>query len=686
MSSQKLHFNILTFDWPKENLIFHFSKLETDRCQRIHKSIFPKGIEAIFPGISNNGTDFVFTTFTGEREGFKPCSINLKNEIPDFSKRYYDRQINYYFRAIKKQIVQVGFIKENTVWLPVPDAATEQFEVFEKFSLKVQICNVSTFPEILLSYEGTSKVLKKSVAALITEISPTSFNWVLVNNQLHKFEDLNDDEVNDYENVYPVLNYELANKLGFPPIIPTKENKYKNYRNKIHSFYKEFLNTKEFREIIPLHGTGFLQVNPSLINSTNWDSNQMIFGENKVDIVPHNGIKTNGPYAKTPYKKIHLFFILHHTDSETAKTVKAYLETGLSWFRGLNKYVKVLFHTEPGFSIQFTDKENPVLEIEQILSKRIFNPDIKYFAIYITPYTKFEQDIQKREIYYKIKELLLKRDIPSQVIDSQKVSEQGADYVYSLTNISIAILAKLKGTPWRLKAPLKNELIVGVGAFKHIASDVQYIGSAFSFNNNGSFNRFEYFMKHELDILAGSISHQIREYATLNNSPDRLIIHFYKTMSEEELEPIQKALSDLKLDIPVFILTINKTESEDLVAFDELWGDFMPYSGTYINIGNRKFLLFNNTRYANLSFKASDGWPFPIKLRIECTDPKQLEESRVILELIDQVYQFSRMYWKSVRQQNLPVTIKYPEMVAQIAPHFDGLEIPLFDKDNLWFL
>lgn len=193
-------------------------------------------------------------------------------------------------------------------------------------------------------------------------------------------------------------------------------------------------------------------------------------------------------------------------------------------------------------------------------------------------------------------------------------------------------------------------------------------------------------MKHELDILAGSISHQIREYATLNAAPARLIIHFYKTMSEEELQPIQKALADLKLDIPVFILTINKTESEDIVAFDESWSDFMPYSGTYINIGKRKFLLFNNTRYANLSFKASDGWPFPIKLTIECTDKKQLEESRVILDLIDQVYQFSRMYWKSVRQQNLPVTIKYPEMVAQIAPHFDGNDIPEFGKDNLWFL
>ena len=146
--------------------------------------------------------------------------------------------------------------------------------------------------------------------------------------------------------------------------------------------------------------------------------------------------------------------------------------------------------------------------------------------------------------------------------------EQGENYVYSLPNIAVAILAKLDGIPWRLNTPIRNELIVGVGAFKNIATDVQYIGSAFSFNNTGGFNRFEYFMKHEVDVLAGSISRAIRDYATVNNSPDRLIIHFYKTMNEKELEPIEKALADLGLDIPVFVVTINKTESEDIVLFD----------------------------------------------------------------------------------------------------------------------
>lgn len=63
-----------------------------------------------------------------------------------------------------------------------------------------------------------------------------------------------------------------------------------------------------------------------------------------------------------------------------------------------------------------------------------------------------------------------------------------------------------------------------------------------------------------------------------------------------------------------------------------------------------------------------------------------LEDTELIEKLIDQVYQFSRMYWKSVSQQNIPVTIAYPEMVAKIFAYFKQPYIPEFGTDNLWFL
>ncbi len=157
-------------------------------------------------------------------------------------------------------------------------------------------------------------------------------------------------------------------------------------------------------------------------------------------------------------------------------------------------------------------------------------------------------------------------------------------------------------------------------------------------------------------------------------------------MSKKELDPIEKGLHNLGLDISVYVVSINKSESHDITAFDNNWPGLMPLSGTFIKIGYNHFLLFNNTRYKVNGFNKNDGYPFPLKLSITCTDEEMAKDYQTIINLIDQVYQFSRMYWKSVRQQNLPVTIKYPELVAEIFPHFIGNNIPDFGKNNLWFL
>src|SRR5690606_36654203 len=178
----------------------------------------------------------------------------------------------------------------------------------------------------------------------------------------------------------------------------------------------------------------------------------------------------------------------------------------------------------------------------------------------------------------------------------------------------------------------------------------------------------------------------VKDYVNINTGIRRLVIHFYKDMSKEEVEPIENSLRELELNIPVFIVSINKTESSDIVAFDLNWKDLMPISGTFIKLGYNRFYLFNNTRYSETEFNYNDGFSFPIKLKINCSKPELVDDYKPVKELIDQVYQSSRMYWKSVRQQNLPVTIMYPEMVAEMLPYFEGNEIPDYGKDNLWFL
>lgn len=77
-------------------------------------------------------------------------------------------------------------------------------------------------------------------------------------------------------------------------------------------------------------------------------------------------------------------------------------------------------------------------------------------------------------------------------------------------------------------------------------------------------------MKNQVDELAGSIIQAVKEYVSVQKSPSRLVIHFYKQMNTRELYLTEKNLYKLALNIPLFIVSINKTESQEIVAFDNL--------------------------------------------------------------------------------------------------------------------
>ncbi len=58
----------------------------------------------------------------------------------------------------------------------------------------------------------------------------------------------------------------------------------------------------------------------------------------------------------------------------------------------------------------------------------------------------------------------------------------------------------------------------------------------------------------------------------------------------------------------------------------------------------------------------------------------------VIEQPVEQARSLSLLYWRTVRRQNLPVTIKYPELIAEHIRHFALCTIPHFGKGCMWFV
>ena len=697
--------------------------------------LFPIGIHELFPNLKNN--DILYTSFTTPIDGAKPLAIDFNN-LDNFHliKRYYNEQIQRYF-ALKNILADKTFIGDTQIWIKDSNTKNKQFSTYDRFTLKINYNSFLQTPELVVSYDRQAKVLKQSVAKFISSLNADSddifdesanpdnpadlINKVIVvkyldkdkkkiNIKLRRYSKLcelsdNGEPIN-YNDVYPVVNNPLAYYLGLSidepdNEYPTKKNRYKTYIPKITGFRDKFLLNDDFRKIVPVEND-FTPIEAGKVKN---ESKQLVFGITKdgnrrIDLIPQRGINY-GPFSQPRHSNILLFFIIpsmHHDQAEPLlKMLRNGYGSGWSRFENLDKYLGLPFSTARGFSFQIKNTDNPLPEIEAKLEERrdsiSNNVNTKYFAIYLSPVSRDCKDRQQLITYYRVKELLLKWGISSQFIDTNAMIQtlqsdaknKKSNFSYSLQNIAIAINAKLGGTPWRIAVPQQRELIVGVGAFKNMETNTQYIGSAFSFDNTGAFNSFEYFQKDELLELAGAIQEAIINYKNTIQKPQRLIIHYYKDMSEREVEVIEEALYNLNIDIPIFVVTINKTESEDIIVFDDAFPNKMPYSGRYVNLGNNQYLLCNNTRYEDNG--AIEGYPFPIKLKISCPTDSCLLNQNTIVELIEQVYQFSRIYWKSVRQQNLPVTIKYPEMVAKIAPYFTNGCIPTtIGKDNLWFL
>ncbi|QQR98395.1 MAG: hypothetical protein IPK18_02365 [Sphingobacteriales bacterium] len=680
MAEQNLILNILNFSHPVQTVECSFQLAKADGFYPVKVSSLPVNIEDLFNKEELENVEYAYTNFKAEDNISVPVKVDLEKS-KRFSKLYYTYILYNYFINIADAI-KTNFISDISLWFLDAKKINKDFDTYTVYTIKVQIARATKLPELVISYDGKSRVCKQSREQI--HCDEEIFSSFLYNKRIYYKDNLPEEAGYHLDKQFPKINFFLSKFLGLQTTPDKPSNKYSAYFLEVSAFYDKYINTAEFKAVVPITSNGFITIDTDKIKQTTENSNLMQFGQNHTNIMPHYGLGVGGPYELSPHKNIKFIFLFHKEDNTFANTVFQWFEGKKDGFKGLKNYIKLNYSIDKENSIIFENKENPIEEIRQQLTEKSFADDVRYLAVYLSPISKAEIDEEKHKIYYQVKEELLNYRITSQVIDRDKINNSA--FKYYLPNIAIAILAKLNGVPWRLQRNLSNELIVGVGAFKNAEIGSRYIGSAFCFSNNGHFRGFECHPATDTFMLAGDIGKAVRKFKNDNADVKRLIIHFYKSMSRKELEPIEKELDELNLDIPIIIVSINKTESKDFVVFDTNSTHTMPISGTFIKTGWNEYLLCNNTRYGLSATEKIESYPFPIKLKLKATDETILDDSKTTKAIVDQVYQFSRMYWKSVKQQNIPVTILYPEMVAEIFPHFEIQELKQFGKDNLWFL
>lgn len=689
-----MHLNLLSFKPLSEETTIN---LYSEKTENSHPHVI---FQDECPELWKQHTDtlseckLLYCSFSNEETECKgdkyTATINLNN-APRFAKHYFRHLLYNYFQT-HADVVGIDYIGNLEVWIKSNNQPNTQTTQFLRYSLVLQHKTMSDGYELLVSFNGYSETYNRSIAEL--DIDQALYSKVVSNNTLIKHKKITPEQKQNISQIYPVVNRELATLWGLKERRSKTANRYINTLEKINNFCENYLFTENFC-VFKFNSTNFITIPSERISKVADNSNVLMFGNNNTHLVPYEGIKNHGPFLPSYRNNVKFFFIAHKNDKTICnklynifkdgyeKSVNSYTGEIQYKFKPLADFIKQPFNTDKNGSIYFENIETATQEISTQLQTKTFEKDCFYLALYISPINKDNTNSPHHSLYFKVKEILLDKSITSQVIYKDRPNATG--FNYHLPNIATAILAKINGIPWQLQSSKKGDLTIGVGAFKSRKIGKRYIGSAFCFNKDGIFQNFDCYRDNDLNHLVADIRKALGHFVVENENLERLIIHYYKTMSKKDAEPITNMLYTLGFKVPVIIVTINKTEESDIVAFDDV-PDKMPISGTIIRIRANEFLLYNNSKY-----KQGDkcDFLFPVKIKISKLNPNgeksELTKSE-ISEMLNRVYQFSRMYWKSVKQQNLPITIKYPEMVAEIVPHFSDAELPPFGKTNLWFL
>jgi hypothetical protein len=660
----------------------------------LHLKESPEFLYSTFDENVPNSMEVTLSTSVGEyKEGESCWSFS-------FLKKYYSHQLANYFHSLGMP-VKYDFVSDTQVWVktasPYPNSTG-----YRVFTLRVQFNQLNRQPELMVMAGEIRSVFNTAISQpMFTEIPQGKMTWVIYKNNIFRYKYLPEDARRNLGEVFPCISLGLMHELKLKKPAPIKGNRYIKYWEEIETFKKSYLQAESLLRIMDIN-QNWVEQNPLSLNASKFKPLQFGKGENTE---PKYGMKMGPKHLVSD--EVVFFFVLHESDKALATTINDYLAGDKSDFReGMYGYINIRYNTVPHLSIVFNNKENPLPEIEAKLNEKFKNKQFetgkRYVAIYLSPHSKWTTNLQYKAIYYQIKEVLLNKGIVSQTIEVDKTWGSGrniekdkavlnSNFHFSLPNILVAILAKLGGTPWSLEPQLTDELVIGISAYRSRDLDRKYLGSAFSFTNEGRFRGFDCFRSNQTDELAGSILLAVKDYCEAHKTLERLVIHFYKNLSWKELKPIEMGLAELGLSVPVVVVSVNKNYSNDLIGFNLAHSHKMPFTGTYLPINNYQYLLYNNQFLnTNTSLNDREGYPFPLKISLQKFPPSSNEaiqpDEEESAALLAQVCRFSQLYWKSVSRQWMPVTLKYPEMLAQIVPHFKYADLPPMGKESLWFL
>jgi hypothetical protein len=379
-------------------------------------------------------------------------------------------------------------------------------------------------------------------------------------------------------------------------------------------------------------------------------------------------------------------------------------------------FAKIFGLVNPKFTLQsvpwFKNTHKPPANvyreaIERTLASREVMPDAAIVVI-LDNQARLPESTNP---YLNSKALLLMAGIPAQNIRLSKLNQAQKDLQYTLQNLTVALYAKMNGTPWTVDhdQTISDELVIGVGTCELSGSRFterqRFVGITTVFRADGNYllgnlsNECTY--DEYPDVLRDSTLSILQEIKNQNNwrpgDTIRLVFHAARPLKNVDIaeiiaqcvaqigseQNIEFAFLTISHDHPFTIL--DKSQRGVVVKNSVRKGIYAPERGTILQLGRYTRLL--STISPRLIKRPSTPLPTPLLIHLH---PQSTYYDQTYLS--EQVLKFTSLSWKSVFPASDPVTIYYSELIAGLlarlknVPGWSPAMLNIKLRASKWFL
>ena len=312
--------------------------------------------------------------------------------------------------------------------------------------------------------------------------------------------------------------------------------------------------------------------------------------------------------------------------------------------------------------------------------------------------------------YLRGKAVLLTNGIPVQDVRLNTITARPASLQYSLQNLSVAMYAKMGGTPWTVSHDLTvdDEVVIGMGNVELTGSRFdkkqRYMGITTVFRGDGNYllSNVSRVCRYEeyAEELEASMLEVLREVKRRNGwqkgDTVRVVFHAHKPLRNVEVaQLVRECIADIGSEQTIQFAFLTVTHDHPFKILDtaqkgqevnEVWkGVYAPNRGTVIQLGRYTRLLVTNG--LSQIKRASAPLPSPLLVNLH------RESTYVDLQYLpEQVLKFTSLTWRSTQPAHAPVTIYYSELIASLLSRLK--EIPGWSpavlntklRSSRWFL